>query len=102
MNSSRIVIDRRRGSAHPHWPELIYPLDYGFLEGTVSADGDCIDVWIGSSPSREVVGIVCTADVGKRDAELKVLFSCSTGEIEVVKHFLNQTLGLPWVILERY
>ena len=41
---SEIVIDRPRGSAHPRYPDVIYPLDYGYLAGTRAADGDGIDV----------------------------------------------------------
>ena len=27
-----IIIDRPKGSAHPRYPQVIYPLDYGYLE----------------------------------------------------------------------
>ena len=27
--NSRLVIDRPQGSAHPRYPDLIYPYDYG-------------------------------------------------------------------------
>ena len=46
--SCTIRIDRPAGSAHPRYPSFIYPLDYGFLEGTQSGDGGGLDVWIGS------------------------------------------------------
>ena len=42
-----VVIDRPRGSQHPRWETLVYPLDYGYLEGTSSADGGEVDVWVG-------------------------------------------------------
>lgn len=29
IRTSEIVIDRPRGSAHPRYPEMIYPVDYG-------------------------------------------------------------------------
>ena len=29
---SRIVIDRPKGSAHPRYPDFLYPVDYGYLE----------------------------------------------------------------------
>ncbi len=32
-----IVLDRPKGSAHPRYPEMIYPLDYGYLENTSAA-----------------------------------------------------------------
>jgi inorganic pyrophosphatase len=39
-----LVIDRPKGSPHPRYPDFFYPLDYGYLDGTRSADGDGIDV----------------------------------------------------------
>ena len=39
VSESRIVIDRPKGSRHPKHPKLIYPVDYGYLEGTLSMDG---------------------------------------------------------------
>jgi hypothetical protein len=32
--SHKLVIDRPKGSNHPDFRDSIYPLDYGFLEGT--------------------------------------------------------------------
>ena len=44
VNRSKIIIDRPKGSCHPKFPEAPpYPLDYGFLEGTTSMDGQGID-----------------------------------------------------------
>jgi len=48
VTSSSVVIDRPKGSAHPKFPEFIYPVDYGFLKGTTSMDGGGIDVWKGT------------------------------------------------------
>jgi len=42
--STSIVIDRPKGSCHPRFPDLKYPLDYEYLEGTRSMDGAGIDV----------------------------------------------------------
>jgi len=33
---SEIVIDRPKSSAHPRYPDFIYPLDYGYLKGTTT------------------------------------------------------------------
>lgn len=48
--TSTVRIDRPKGTAHPRYPSFIYPLDYGYLEGTQAADGGGIDVWVGSLP----------------------------------------------------
>lgn len=34
-----IVIDRPAGSTHPRFPRIVYPLDYGYLNGTGAMDG---------------------------------------------------------------
>jgi hypothetical protein len=47
--TSEAVIDRPRGSRHPKVREAIYPCDYGYLKGTVAADGEGIDIWLGST-----------------------------------------------------
>ena len=87
--SSRVVIDRPKGSPHPRFPENIYPLDYGFLGGTTAGDGQCIDVWLGSGDHTRITGIVCTVDLDKRDAELKLLLGCTSAEAQAVINFLN-------------
>lgn len=87
--SSRVVIDRPRGSAHPRFPENIYLLDYGFLEGTTAGDGQGIDVWLGSGDHTWITGIVCTVDLDKRGAELKLLLGSTPAEAQVIMNFLN-------------
>jgi inorganic pyrophosphatase len=39
-------IDRPMGSRHPEYPELIYPVNYGYVEGVVAADGEEQDVYV--------------------------------------------------------
>jgi inorganic pyrophosphatase len=75
-----LVVDRPKGSAHPEVPELIYPLDYGYVTGLRSGDGDPVDVWMGSLKRRVITGVVCTVDVGKRDLEVKILLGCTRAE----------------------
>ena len=41
-----IIIDRPLGSAHPRYPGLIYPLNYGYIPKTLSGDGEEIDVYL--------------------------------------------------------
>ena len=61
-----VVVDRPKGSAHPRLPGLIYPLDYGYLTGLRSGDGDGVDVWIGSLKRQAITAVICTVDLGKR------------------------------------
>lgn len=80
VSGASVVVDRPKGSAHPDIPELIYPLDYGYLTGLRSGDGDGVDVWIGSLKRRAITGILCTVDAGKRDTEVKILLGCTRAE----------------------
>jgi inorganic pyrophosphatase len=76
----RLVIDRPAGSAHPRYADFIYPYDYGYLEGTLAMDQGGIDVWRGSLNERKVTAIICTIDLVKKDAELKILLDCTNKE----------------------
>jgi inorganic pyrophosphatase len=84
---SEISIDRPRGSPHPRYPDLIFPLDYGYLEGTSSADGGGIDVWLGSLGTRLLSGILCTYDTGKRDAEIKLVLGATDPDVQAILSF---------------
>ena len=87
LATCEIVIDRPKGTAHPRFPEVVYPLDYGFLSGTSAGDGHEIDVWRGSDASTGLVGIICTADSFKKDAEIKLLVGCTPNDVDVVREF---------------
>jgi inorganic pyrophosphatase len=80
VSRGSVVVDRAKGNRHPRIPGLIYPLDYGYLKGLRSGDGDGVDVWIGSLKRQAITGVVCTVDVGKRDTEVKILVGCSRAE----------------------
>lgn len=99
--SAQIRIDRPKGSAHPRFPNVIYPLDYGFLDGTTAADGEGVDVFVGSSAGAGVTAVALTVDAGKRDVEVKVLLDCTPGAIDEVFAFLSGTLRLGTTIVHR-
>ena len=96
--TSEAVIDRRKGTSHPEYEEMVYPLDYGYLAGTSSADGAGIDVWRGSEDPRRVTGVGCTIDLVKRDSEIKILLGCSDDEIVLVANFLNDHHMGCWLV----
>jgi len=94
----KITLDRPKGQPHPKWPGLIYPLDYGYLENTSAADGEGIDVWLGSLTTRTLTGILCTFDINKRDAEVKLLLGCSDEDIKVILNF--NTKGMRYLFIK--
>ena len=98
--TSEMVIDRPRGSAHPRYPRIIYPLDYGYLSGTSGGDGNEIDIWRGSLPEGGLDAVVCTADPHKRDAEVKLMIGCSAEEQQMIREF-HQGHGLGATLVKR-
>ena len=92
--SSEIVIDRPKGTAHQRFPDLIFPLDYGYLKDTVGGDGNEIDVWLGTAGHRTLTAIACTVDSLKKDAEIKLIIGCTDAEITIIEdchnsHFMS-------------
>ncbi len=84
-----MVIDRAAHTAHPRFTDKIYPLDYGYIPGTSSGDGEGIDAWRGSLPEPTLAAIVCTVDQVKRDTEIKLLLGCTPQECAQVLAFHN-------------
>ena len=82
-----IIVDGARGSVHPRYPDLTYPLDYGYLTDTSASDGGGIDVWLGSLETKTLTGILCVFDTLKRDMEIKLLVACTGDEIQIIKQF---------------
>lgn len=41
-----VTIDRPIGTAHPKHPDLIYPINYGYVQGLTAGDGEEQDVYI--------------------------------------------------------
>lgn len=101
VNASEIVIDRPCGTAHPRYPDFVYPLDYGYLKNTASMDGGGIDVWLGSDRERQIDAVVCIVDVLKRDSEIKVLIGCTEEEKQTVYRVHNETEYMKGILIRR-
>jgi len=99
--SKEIVIDRPKGSSHPRFPEIVYPLDYGYLNDTSGGDGNEIDVWRGSIKDEALMAVVCTVDTLKNDTELKLLIGCTESEMEIVDRFHNDNEYMSGIIIRR-
>ena len=98
VTTQRLILDRPKGQPHPRYPEMIYPLDYGYLENTHAGDGGGIDVWLGSLNSKTLTGILCTFDTLKQDAEIRLLLGCSEDDVESIHGFYGEemkTLYIP-------
>ncbi len=87
-----IFVDRPKGTRHQRFPDFIYPYDYGYVKNTSSTDGEELDVWIGTSGSEKVTGILNITDMDKRDTEMKILYSCTPDEMEDIYRINNQLM----------
>ena len=101
VSSGKVVIDRPKGSSHPRHPEIIYDLDYGYIENTESMDGGGIDVWLGSLPDGACDAIICTVDLWKRDSEIKLLIGCTEEEKQIAYEFHNRSEFMKGILIQR-
>ena len=100
VRTSELIIDRPKGSHHPRVSSIVYPLDYGYLSNTSGGDGNEVDVWRGSLPEACLDAVICTADLHKRDTEVKLLIGCSEEEKQIVFRF-HKTNGMGVILVER-
>lgn len=95
-------IERPYRSAHPAFPEIIYPIDYGFIRETTSGDGDEVDLFVGTAAAG-LVGLIATVDHRRGDREMKLLYRCTPEEVYLVNGFINfdRTLMEGTLVLRR-
>lgn len=99
--SSKLVIDRPKNTCHYKYSNLIYPVDYGYLCDTMGSDQSPIDVFRGSNSSTLVQGLVISADILKKDCEVKLLIGCTEEDEQEILVFLNQTEFQKAVLIRR-
>ena len=83
------TIDRPHRSVHPSFPEVVYPIDYGYVNGTRSSDGEEVDVFVGTHAGGGLVGTALTRDRRRGKREFKLLYRCTPEEVYLVHGFLN-------------
>ncbi len=82
------TIDRPYRSRHPLFPEIIYPIDYGYVNGTRSSDGEPVDLFVGHG-QRGLVGALLTIDRRRGKREVKLLYNCTAEEVYLINGFIN-------------
>ena len=68
-----VIIDRPLGSYHPEYPDLYYPINYGYIEGTLAPDGEEEDAYVLGIDEAisEFTGIVIAVIEREDDVERK-------------------------------
>jgi inorganic pyrophosphatase len=101
VEESEIVVDRPKGSHHPRYPKIVYPVDYGYLKNTTAMDGSGIDIWRGTDAPGKIDAIICTVDLYKKDSEIKNLVGCSAAEKALIMDFHKQGESMKGLLIER-
>ena len=63
VSENEIIIDRPKGTEHPKYNDMVYVVDYGYVNGTKSMDNGGIDVFAGSDKNKKIDAIVCVIDL---------------------------------------
>ena len=92
-----VTVDRPLGSCHPKHPDIYYPINYGYIEGIIAADGEEQDAYIlgVNGPVKELTGIVIAIIHRLNDEEDKWVIApkgmhFSREQIQKLTHFQEQ------------
>ena len=93
----RGIVDRPLGSRHPRHPEMVYPVNYGYIPGVIGGDGEEQDAYVLGTdrPINEFEGTVIAVYHRLNDNEDKWIVSLdgndySDNEILAAIHFQEQ------------
>ncbi|MFI3283753.1 MAG: Inorganic pyrophosphatase [Erysipelotrichaceae bacterium] len=84
--SSNLPIERAKGSAHPKYSHLYYPLDFGKI-----TDGSHEISYYKGSHGDSCESLVVAVDILSKEVMVNLLLGCDDEEIDAVLRFLNQT-----------
>lgn len=92
-----VKVDRPLGSVHPKHSDIVYKLNYGYIEGIIASDGEEQDAYIVGvdTPLEEFTGKIIAIIHRKNDIENKWVVApenkdFSKAEIERLIHFQEQ------------
>ena len=93
----RIVMDRPLGAEHPKHKGLMYPINYGYIEGVFGGDGEELDVYLlgVDEPVKEYEAKIIAVVHRLNDVEDKLVaapdgMSFSAEQIEEAVRFQEQ------------
>ena len=92
-----VIVDRPMGTFHPNHPDLYYPVNYGYIPGTMAPDGEEEDAYIlgVDHPVSTFTGRIIAVIHRQDDTEDKWVVapegaSFSEEEIRAAVHFQEQ------------
>ena len=92
-----VKIDRPVGARHPKRPWIIYPINYGYIEGEIAPDGEELDVYVlgESGPLESATGRIIAIVHRENDVEDKLVMATdgkprTAEEIARAVHFQEQ------------
>ena len=86
-----VTIDRPLGSRHPRYPDLLYPINYGYIAGIMGGDGEEQDAYLlgVSEPVKAFTGKVIAIIHRTDDVEDKWVV-CPEGQTFTKEEILAQ------------
>ena len=92
-----VVVDRPLGSVHPRHPDLRYPVNYGYVPGTLAPDGEPLDAYVLGieEPVARAAGTVVAIIRRRDDVEDKLTVAAAgtqwtAAAITAAVHFQEQ------------
>lgn len=92
-----ITVNRPIGATHPKHPEIIYPINYGYIAGVFAEDGEEVDVYILGSkkPCQKCMAKIIAIIHRLNDDENKLVAKVddkeyTKDEIRSLTHFQEQ------------
>ncbi len=88
-----VYIDRPLGVKHPKFPDIIYPVNYGYIKEIKAADNEYQDVYIigTDEPLKICIGKVYAIVIRENDIEDKLIVVTNDKEynIDEIEKYIN-------------
>lgn len=102
-----VTVDRPLGSVHPNHSNIVYPINYGYIDGVVAEDGEFQDAYIIGidEPVESFTGEIIATIIRHNDAENKLVVAppgsnFTKEEIIKLTHFQEQYFEIDVVMEE--
>jgi inorganic pyrophosphatase len=101
-----VVVDRPLGSRHPRHPDIVYPVNYGYVPGVAGGDGAPLDAYVLgiAGPVAAFTGVVVAVVLRADDVEDKLVVAppgfgadavAIAGQLTFQEQFFAGTVEVP-------